>query len=1316
VPYTVSFTAPNGYTFTVPNATVDTADSDVTTPQGGTPAVTLTPNEFNSTIDAGLWRPMSLGNQVWEDINNDGVRSAGEPGVGGVSVTLQTLTTTLSTLTDANGHYTFTNLISGTYVVSITAPAGYRSSTDIGSSGAPNTNIDSDDNGVGAGSGTIASNPITLAPGTEPTADDVSEGLPGNTNTNWTVDFGIWRPASLGDFVWSDLNANGQQDGGEPGVNGVTVTLYHNGAPISTTTTNALGAYTFTNLISGTYSVTFGLPAGFAGFTTPNSGSDVTDSDAVPVTPVLAATGNYVLFPGDVQTTLDAGLIQPAGLGDRVWQDFNHDGVQGSGEPGVGGVTVTLRTPTTTLSTLTDASGLYTFTNLTPGVPYTVSFTAPNGYTFTVPNATVDTADSDVTTPQGGTPAVTLAPNEFNPTIDAGLWQPMRLGNQVWLDSNNNGIIDAGEVGLDNVSVSLYADTNGSGVLDGGDALIGASLTSGGGYYLFTDLISNTYFVTLLNSNFQPGAALFNYQNSSLTVGGNSDLNNTDHGNVASVLGQSQAVSSGPVTLVPGSEPLNDGAPINDVVPNSNSNYSIDFGFYKLEVGNQVWEDTNNNGVIDAGEPSLPGVPVALLSTGGTVLSTTATNAAGFYTFTNLISGTYVISVTPPTGMLSSVGQDAGDATDNNDNGAPSAGAPLGLFVVSQPFALTPGSEPIVNNATGTTQNPTIDFGLWRPAALGDFVWADVNANGQQDAGETGVANVPVTLTLNGTPISTTTTNAAGYYTFTNLISGTYSVTFGLPAGFGGFTTPNTGSDATDSDAVPVPTTPTLATTGNYVLLPGDQQTTVDAGLIQLAGLGDRVWEDLNHDGVQGVGEPGIGGVVVSLQTLTTTLATLTDASGYYTFSNLMPGVPYTVGFTAPTGYTFTVPTVGNASTDSNANPGTGSAPSVTLSPNEFNPTIDAGVWQAVGLGDFVWFDVNHDGVQGVGEPGVAGVTVTVQTPSGLLTTVTDASGFYSFTNLLPGVPYTVGFTIPTGYSFTLPMVGNGAGDSNVISDSGTTVPITLVPGEFNSTIDAGLWLPLPNLTLVKKAHMARGTVRPGELVTYTLVIRNDGPGIATSVVISDPLPSALEYVAGSAVPAAQVNGQVLVWTKPSLGVGEQYTMTLVARVLPSNQLTGTQIVNVGFVFAIGPDNQIVNLPRAQLQDDGQAGVPFETTAVVLTLFRSTWLDDGSAVHVVWETGSEINTFGFGLYRSTDGTRESAVRITPEWIPSKSVNNGGAGYSFDDATAVFGPTYTYWLQELETTGTLNEYGPVNTDGKQMGPYNTQRLFMPVLMH
>ena len=114
-------------------------------------------------------------------------------------------------------------------------------------------------------------------------------------------------------------------------------------------------------------------------------------------------------------------------------------------------------------------------------------------------------------------------------------------------------------------------------------------------------------------------------------------------------------------------------------------------------------------------------------------------------------------------------------------------------------------------------------------AGLGDFVWEDFNNNGQQDPGEPGVPGVTVKLKNEaGVVIATTTTNGSGFYSFTGLVPGTYSVMFNLPDGFE-FTGTDQGDDATDSDADPAMD----GMTGNYTLAPGEFNMTIDAGLVR---------------------------------------------------------------------------------------------------------------------------------------------------------------------------------------------------------------------------------------------------------------------------------------------------------------------------------------------------------------------------------------------------------------------------------------------------------------------------------------------------
>ena len=101
---------------------------------------------------------------------------------------------------------------------------------------------------------------------------------------------------------------------------------------------------------------------------------------------------------------------------------------------------------------------------------------------------------------------------------------------------------------------------------------------------------------------------------------------------------------------------------------------------------------------------------------------------------------------------------------------------------------------------------------------------------------------------------------------------------------------------------------------------------------------------------------------------------------------------------------------------------------------------------------------------------------------------------------------------------------------------------------------------------------------------------------------------------------------------------------------------------------------------------------PGDVTAVQLLSFSASW--QAGQVVVRWATGAELNTWGFELYRSADGRRESAVRVTPAIILAQGRGQGGAAYEWIDTSASAGTIYAYWLREIELDGSINEYGPV----------------------
>src|SRR5262249_38545228 len=143
-----------------------------------------------------------------------------------------------TTATGASGSYSFTGLAAGSYAAQFTASSGFIfSPQDRGGD-------DSRDSDADPATGRTAL--VALAAGV----------------STLSVDAGLYRPASIGDFVWNDLDADGMQGGSEPGLPGVVVNLLRNGTSVASTTTGPDGLYFFDRLTPGDYVVEFVTPAG----------------------------------------------------------------------------------------------------------------------------------------------------------------------------------------------------------------------------------------------------------------------------------------------------------------------------------------------------------------------------------------------------------------------------------------------------------------------------------------------------------------------------------------------------------------------------------------------------------------------------------------------------------------------------------------------------------------------------------------------------------------------------------------------------------------------------------------------------------------------------------------------------------------------------------------------------------------------------------------------------------------------------------------------------------------------------------------------
>ncbi len=211
----------------------------------------------------------------------------------------------------------------------------------------------------------------------------------------------MYQTVEIGDRVWEDLNANGIQDTGEPGIPGITVNLICPTCIGITTTTDSNGNYLFTDLDPGDYVVEFGLPANRVFSPADQGTDDAKDSDVISG----YRTGTITLESNDSNMTVDAGMYTLASISDRVWNDLNSNGIQDGGEPGLSGITVHLYDGDGNQITtaITDSNGIYLFNNLVPG-DYSLSFDLLTNYLFSPINqGGNDTVDSDVNPADGTT-------------------------------------------------------------------------------------------------------------------------------------------------------------------------------------------------------------------------------------------------------------------------------------------------------------------------------------------------------------------------------------------------------------------------------------------------------------------------------------------------------------------------------------------------------------------------------------------------------------------------------------------------------------------------------------------------------------------------------------------------------------------------------------------------------------------------------------------------------------------------------------------------------------------------------------------------
>jgi protocatechuate 3,4-dioxygenase beta subunit len=386
--YTVEEVLPPGYVQTLPGSP-------------GTYSVTLSSGESVSGINFGDFKTVALQGHVYLDANADGSQDNGEAGTSSFSVDLLDNTgKQIATMTtDSNGLYSFPAIGPGNYTIAAALPPGYiQTSTPSSFSVTPSSGVDSvghdfgvlqtglltgtvftDLNGNGAmdpgetglpgmtvqlkdGTNQVVNSERTDAAGgysftvDKPGTYTVTEVLPNGyvasipssgsytktVSTGQTIsnlNFGDFQTVTLGGEVFADADGNGALNGGEGGLQGWAVQLLDgSGQQIRFAATDAQGAFSFSGIGPGTYTVKTAAQTGYIS-TSPASRTIMTAS-------------------GQDQTAIDFGEFVPVTLSGEVYLDANGNGSVNGTEAGISGVTVTLVTGGgTTVSTQTTGVG-----------------------------------------------------------------------------------------------------------------------------------------------------------------------------------------------------------------------------------------------------------------------------------------------------------------------------------------------------------------------------------------------------------------------------------------------------------------------------------------------------------------------------------------------------------------------------------------------------------------------------------------------------------------------------------------------------------------------------------------------------------------------------------------------------------------------------------------------------------------------------------------------------------------------------------------------------------------------------------------------
>jgi uncharacterized membrane protein YqhA len=806
--------------------------------------------------------------------------------------------------------------------------------------------------------------------------------------------------------------------------------------------------------------------------------------------------------------TINVQYMAGATIGDLVWNDLDADGIQDPGEPGLAGVVADLYMSTDSTignsddvqmaQTISDSQGHYSFNGLLPGTKYYIIFRTPVGYTFTTKDAGSDDAlDSDADS-TGVTGMFTLSAGQTVITCDAGLVGSVPVFG--WAGRWGDGNYDEGYA----VAVASDGSVYTAGYIGGGDDFdLGPgtyNLTSAGnddiyvakytslGALLWAKRIGGSsldeaYAIALTADgsvyiqghfsgtvDFDPGPGAYNLTSSTfsdtfickLSSSGDFLWAKTIGGESFGHYGNSIAVSADGGIYITGEFSSTVDFDPGPGTYNLTSAGSYDIFISKLDSsGNFVWARRMGGSGNDSGLSIAVAADGSVYTTG--CFSGTVDFDPGAGTSNLSSAGGYDIFVSKLDSSGNFVWAKAIGGT-GDDYGKSIAVGPDGSACVTGYFSGTADFDPGAGVCNLTSAGGK-DIFISKLDSSGNFVWARKMGGSADDIGNSIVVAADGSVYTTGyfsgmvdfDPGDGTYTPAGADIFISRLdSSGNFIWARGINNGYPDFT----GSIALAPDGSVYITGYFFNTedfdpgTGVYNLTSAGYADCFVARFLPIYPPSEVY---LNHSTIA---EEQIPGTIVGV--LSTTPP---NQSGAYAYT-LVSGAGDTdnASFYID-GNQIKSKVVFDYETKSSYTIRVRSACSGMMLEKSY--TINVQDIAEATVGNLLWKDLNFNGIQDPGEPGMAGIVVdlyvsvdgTIGNSDDVLMaqTTTDSQGHYSFNRLSAGVSYYLSFQIPAGYAFAPANAGvDDAVDSDV-TPGGTTALFTLTPGQIDNSCDAGI-------------------------------------------------------------------------------------------------------------------------------------------------------------------------------------------------------------------------------------------------------------------